>query len=71
MLEIQVRLLMTLLDLTTMTRSRLRDAHDDWERGEVTSTTAIIVILVVAALAAGAIIAQKITANANKVPVPN
>ena len=41
MLEIQVRLLMTLLDLTTMTRSRLRDAHDDWERGEVTSTTEI------------------------------
>jgi hypothetical protein len=51
------------------TRDRLAaTAHDD--RGEVTSSTALIVLLVTAAITAGGIIAVKLIANANKVPSP-
>lgn len=44
-----------------------RKAATDADRGEVTATTAIIVILVIAA---GAIIAARITSNAENVPAP-
>ena len=47
-----------------------RRIDDERDRGEVTSTTAIIVILVIAAIAAGAVIAAKITSNADNVPAP-
>ena len=43
---------------------------EDRDRGEVTATTALIVLLVIAAIAAGTIIATKITNNANNVPEP-
>lgn len=53
---------------------RLRAVHaraaDDRDRGEVTATTALIFLLVVAAIAAGTIIATRITNNANNVPEP-
>lgn len=70
MLDIQVQLLAAWLDLTTALRHRARDARAEWDRGEVTATTAIIVILVIAAIAAGGVIAAKINNNANKVPEP-
>ncbi len=40
------------------------------DRGEVTAQTAMIALLVIAAIAAGGIIASKITGNANKIPSP-
>jgi len=42
----------------------------DRDRGEVTAQTAMIALLVIAAIAAGGIIASKITGNANKIPSP-
>ena len=70
MLELQVQLWSTWLRAITATRERLQKANNDRDRGEVTSTTALIVILVIAAIAAAGIIAAKITANANNVPAP-
>ena len=72
MLELQVQLWSAWLRATTATRERLAEAGSDRERdrGEVTATTALIVILVIAAIAAGGIIAAKITSNANNVPSP-
>jgi len=46
----------------------LDDGSDD--RGEVTAQTAMIALLVIAAVAAGAVIASRITGNANKIPTP-
>ncbi len=40
------------------------------DRGEVTAQTAMIALLVIAAVAAGTIIASRITGNANKIPSP-
>jgi hypothetical protein len=40
------------------------------DRGEVTGQTALIVLLVIAAIAAGGIIATRITDNANNIPTP-
>ncbi len=40
------------------------------DRGEVTAQTAMIALLVIAAVAAGTIIASRITGNANKIPTP-
>jgi len=40
------------------------------DRGEVTGQTALIVLLVIAAIAAGGVIATRITDNANNVPTP-
>jgi hypothetical protein len=71
MLELQVQLWSAWLRATTATRERLARASGDRDRGEVTSTTALIVILVIAAIAAGGIIAAKITDNANNVPAPS
>lgn len=45
---------------------RLRES----ERGSSTAETAMILLLVAAAIAAGTIIAQKMTDNANNVPSP-
>ena len=70
MLELQVQLWSAWLRATTATRERLVEAGSDRDRGEVTATTALIVILVIAAIAAGGIIAAKITSNANNVPSP-
>lgn len=69
MLELQIRILTAWWSAADLGRQRLHDArHDD--RGEVTAGTAMIVILVIAAIAAGGIIAAKITNNANNVPEP-
>ncbi len=46
----------------------LERSRDD--RGEVTGQTAMIVLLVVAAIAAGTVIASRITENAGRVPSP-
>jgi hypothetical protein len=69
MLPIQIRLLTLWWHTSDTMADRLRAARQD-ERGEITATTALIVILVIAAIAAGGIIAAKITANANNVPAP-
>ena len=70
MLETQIYI----LNLWTKAGERLRQqyaqADADRDRGEVTATTALIFLLVAAAIAAGTIIATKITANANNVPTP-
>lgn len=66
-LELQVKLLSIWAATRTVIRSRI-DIDD--ERGEVTAQTAIIVVLVIAAIAAGGVIASKITGNANNVPSP-
>ena len=70
MLETQIYI----LNLWNKAGERLRQqyaaADADRDRGEVTATTALIFLLVAAAIAAGTIIATKITANANNVPTP-
>jgi len=50
--------------------SALLTSMDDRDRGEVTAQTAMIALLVIAAIAAGTIIASRITGNANKIPSP-
>ncbi len=67
MLNIQVALLTAWRMISDAAQDQIRDERD---RGEVTATTAMIVLLVVAAIAAGTIIAARITANANNVPSP-
>jgi len=67
MLQIQVNLL-TVWWAAGEAMHRRYDT--DRDRGEITATTALIVILVIAAIAAGGIIAAKITSNANNVPEP-
>jgi beta-lactamase regulating signal transducer with metallopeptidase domain len=69
MLDIQINLLTAWWRAADTLRQRLNATrHND--RGEITATTALIVILVIAAIAAGGVIASKITANANNVPAP-
>jgi hypothetical protein len=67
MLELQIKLLTAWWSVTDSASSRIEGERD---RGEVTATTAIIVLLVIAAIAAGTIIATRITTNANNVPTP-
>jgi heme A synthase len=67
MLELQIKLLTAWWLVADSATSRIDDERD---RGEVTATTAIIVLLVIAAIAAGTIIATRITTNANNVPTP-
>lgn len=67
MLELQIKLLTAWWSVTDAASNRIEDERD---RGEVTATTAIIVLLVIAAIAAGTIIATRITTNANNVPTP-
>lgn len=69
MVQWELRLMMAWWAAGDRLRERVAEArHDD--RGEVTATTALIVLLVIAAIAAGAVIASKITSNANNVPSP-
>ena len=68
-MEVQMRVLSAWYAAAEAIRARAADARHD-ERGEVTAMTAIIVLLVIAAIAAGGIIASKITSNANNVPSP-
>lgn len=67
--QIQIQILTAWCRAADALRAQLDDSTSD-DRGEVTATTAIIVLLVVAAIAAGTIIAARITANANNVPSP-
>ena len=67
MLQLQVNLLTAWWAAGDALDRRVTDERD---RGEVTATTAIIVILVIAAIAAGTIIATRITSNAENVPEP-
>jgi hypothetical protein len=69
MLELQLGLLTMWWSASDTIRERLANARDD-DRGEITATTALIVILVIAAIAAGGVIATRITSNANNVPTP-
>lgn len=67
MLELQVSVLQAWYAASDAFRRRT-NARDD--HGEVTATTALIVLLVIAAIAAGTVIATRITDNANNVPSP-
>ncbi len=67
MLNIQVALLTAWRMVSDAARDQIREPRD---RGEVTATTVLIVLLVIAAIAAGTIIATRITTNANNVPSP-
>ena len=69
MLELQMSLLRSWWAAGDAIRRRA-DLIGRGDRGEVTATTAIIVLLVTAAIAAGAVIAARITSNANSVPSP-
>ena len=69
MLEMQIRVLSCWLAVTGRLRTVVDEARND-DRGEVTATTALIVLLVIAAIAAGGVIATKITDNAKNVPSP-
>lgn len=51
-------------------RNRTVERHRGAERGSSTAQTAMILLLVGAAIAAGTIIAGKMTENANNVPTP-
>ena len=69
MLEVQMRVLSAWMAAGDAMRARVaRGPHD--ERGEVTATTAIIVLLVGRGDRRRAVIASKITINANNVPSP-
>ena len=69
MLQLQMMLLTTWWAAGDAVMSRIDVARRE-DRGEVTAATAMIVILVIAAIAAGTIIATRITDNANNVPTP-
>ncbi|WP_040492320.1 hypothetical protein [Ilumatobacter nonamiensis] len=69
MLQFQIKLLSAWMAASDVVAERLAQARDD-DRGEVNAHTAFIVLLVIAAIAAGGIIAGKITDNANSVPSP-
>ncbi len=51
-------------------KARFGERYRDAERGSSTAETAMILLLVAAAIAAGTIIAGKMTDNANNVPSP-
>ncbi len=69
MLPIQMKILSAWMAAGDAIRTFLDESrHDD--RGEVNAQTAFIVLLVIAAIAAGGVIAGKITSNANSVPSP-
>jgi len=66
MLQLQILILTTWMRASDPVRRRV----DERDRGEITSTTALIVLLVAAAIVAGGVIASKIASNANAVPSP-
>jgi hypothetical protein len=68
MFELQMKVLFAWFTASDRARRAIDSSRGD--RGEVTSTTVIIVLLVGAAIAAGVVIASKITSNANNVPSP-
>ncbi len=70
MLDFQVKLLNLWHEAADRLRAAEAEASADRDHGEVTAQTALIVLLVIAAIAAGGIIASKITGNANNVPSP-
>ena len=67
MLDTQNKMLNEILQGWLRLEGRIEDERD---RGEVTATTAMIVLLVTAAIAAGVIIADRISSNAESVPSP-
>lgn len=67
MLDTQIKFLAMIVQSWMRLDERVADERD---RGEVTATTALIVLLVAAAIAAGAVIASRITSNANSIPSP-
>lgn len=69
MLKLQIITMTTLATLAAALRHRLEPGRHD-ERGEITSTVAIIGVLVVGALAAGAIVVARMQAHANAIPNP-
>jgi hypothetical protein len=66
MLQLQILILTTWMRVSEPVRRRVNER----DRGEITSTTALIVLLVAAAIVAGGVIASKIAGNANAVPSP-
>ncbi|MDH3681578.1 MAG: hypothetical protein OEV40_16700 [Acidimicrobiia bacterium] len=69
MLKLQIITMTALAALAATLRLRLGSGLRD-ERGEITSTVAIIGVLVVGALAAGAIVVARMQAHANAIPNP-
>lgn len=67
MLDTQIKMLNVILQGWLRLEGHIEDERD---RGEVTATTALIVLLVTAAIAAGVIIADRISSNAESVPSP-
>ena len=70
MLEAQVQVLSLWSQAAARMRVALRHARAERDRGEVTAQTAMIFLLVVAAIAAGIVVAARITSNANNIPEP-
>lgn len=70
MLEAQMYLVCWWYEAGDRLRATRDRAVEERDRGEVTATTALIVLLVIAAIAAGTVIATKITNNADNVPEP-
>lgn len=70
MLSMQLQVLQAWWTVTGIMKERIHNAHEDVDRGEVTASTVFTVLIVVAAIAAGGVIATKITNNAKKVPEP-
>lgn len=69
LLELQVVTLTATAEVRERLSAGLRRRFDD-DRGEVTSTVAIIGVLVIGALAAGAIIVARMRAHAESIPNP-
>ena len=69
MLKLQIIILTAYSSAKSAMRSELHDLLND-ERGEITSTVAIIGVLVVGALAAGAIVVTRMQAHAKAIPAP-
>lgn len=69
MLKVQIMTITALAAMAERLRSQLEPPLRG-ERGEITSTVAIIGVLVVGALAAGAIVVARMQAHANAIPDP-
>jgi hypothetical protein len=66
-MPIQVQLITAFLVLRDRVVDAARHVRDD-ERGELTGSVILLVALALAAVTVGAIIAAKLSSNANKVP---
>ena len=69
MLRLQIRMLLAYRAAAARTSRMVNERLAD-ERGEITSTVAIIGVLVVGALAAGAIVASRMRSHAIAIPNP-